>query len=69
MNPPHTVITDDRLLTVRDVLSRVHWTRSTLYRRLADDSDFPQAIRLGPRSVRFSERELNGWIAARRAAS
>lgn len=54
----------DRLLPRRAVEDRVGVTRSTVYRWMRE-SDFPEPIRVAPGCVRWSEREIEEWIASR----
>ena len=54
----------DRLLTRRQVSERVGLGRSAIYARMAGGG-FPRPIDLGPKCVRWSEREIEQWIAAR----
>ena len=52
----------DRLLTRRQVSERVGLGRSAIYDRMAR-GEFPRPIDLGPKCVRWSEREIEEWIA------
>jgi prophage regulatory protein len=42
-----------RIIRTKEVLAKVPWSRTTLWRRVRDGS-FPPPIRLGP--------NLNGWL-------
>ena len=58
---------DDRfpaLLTRRAVQARVGISKATLYRWISDGL-FPAPLQIGPRAVRWSERELEEWLASR----
>lgn len=50
-----------RLPTVR---SRVGYSRSTIYIRVADGT-FPKPIRLGARAIGWLESDIDEWIASR----
>ena len=49
------------LLTISDVLSVTKMSKASVYRRVADGS-FPQPVRVGPRSIRFVEAEVEDWL-------
>ena len=53
----------DRLLTRAEVERRTGLGRSTLY-RLMTEGKFPRPLRVGRRAVRWSEREVEAWIAS-----
>ena len=57
----------DNLLRLPKVLSKVPWSRSTLYAAIADGR-FPKPVQLGPRSVAWSENSVDEWIEARKSA-
>jgi predicted DNA-binding transcriptional regulator AlpA len=48
------------LLTIGDVLTRMHWSRTTLRRHLKE-SAFPQPAKVGG-SVRFDAAEVDAWV-------
>lgn len=50
-----------RLPTVR---SRVGYSRSSIYSRVADGS-FPKPVRLGARAIGWLESDIDEWIASR----
>ncbi|CAM7659210.1 MULTISPECIES: helix-turn-helix transcriptional regulator [Klebsiella/Raoultella group] len=55
------------LLTVKQLCIRLGISRSTVERlRRSPESSFPEAIYIGPNSVRFSETEIEAWVQARR---
>ena len=58
----------DRLLPRNAVEERLGITTSTLYRWMRGDG-FPAPRRLGSRCVRWSEFEIEDWIAARPRAT
>ena len=56
-NPP------DRLLARREVEHRVGIGRSAIY-RLMRSGCFPEPVRIGPGTVRWSQREIEEWISS-----
>lgn len=54
----------DRLLTLAQVQARTGLSRATVY-RLQKAGAFPAAYLLAARSPRWSERELEAWLASR----
>ncbi|MCV5682209.1 AlpA family phage regulatory protein, partial [Escherichia coli] len=47
--------------------SRLGVSRATVERlRRSPEASFPEAIRIGPNSIRFSETEIDAWVQARR---
>lgn len=54
-------ITGKRLIRVPEVLSRVGFSRTTLYERIKEGS-FPERVKIGLRSVAFVESEIDAWI-------
>ena len=54
----------DRLLTIRDVATRLSVGRSTLYLWISK-KEFPPGVRVGRRCARWSERKVEQWIAER----
>ena len=53
----------NRLLSVKEVLSIVGCSRSSLYTKIAD-GQFPAPVAIGHRSVRWRETDLQEWIDA-----
>ncbi len=53
-----------RVLSIREVCSRLSVSRSTLW-RLTRAGDLPEPIRLSPNRVGFEEAELNHWLTLR----
>ena len=58
----------DRLLKRHDVEKRCQISRSAIY-RLMRTGQFPEPIRIGPRAVRWSESEIDAWLASRPRAT
>lgn len=55
-----------RLIRLPEVLDRVALSRSTVYSRIAEGS-FPAPVRLGEKSVAWSEAAIDSWIEERLA--
>ena len=60
--------TADRLLRRSEVERRCQISRSTIY-RLMRLGQFPEPIRIGPRAVRWSRREIEAYLASRPRAT
>jgi predicted DNA-binding transcriptional regulator AlpA len=61
-----------RILTIKDVLDRVPYSRVTVWRKSKDaDDPFPAQVDVGPNRTGIYEDELAAWQAglARRGAS
>lgn len=58
----------DRLLRRSEVEERCQISRSTIY-KLMRLRQFPEAVKIGIRSVRWSQREIENWIADRPRAT
>lgn len=63
----------DRLLRLPEVFAKIGLSRSAIYDRLDPksqryDPSFPKPAQIGARAIAFSERELDAWIAKRKAA-
>lgn len=56
-------VLNGRLLSIRDVCRKVAMGKSTVYRWIAEGR-FPHGIELAPQLVRWSESEIDVWIAA-----
>ncbi|HWB15919.1 MAG TPA: AlpA family phage regulatory protein [Vicinamibacterales bacterium] len=56
-------MTSDRLLTLAEVIARVGLKTTAIYDYMRRGV-FPRRIVVGPRCVRWSEREVQAWIAA-----
>jgi prophage regulatory protein len=59
-------MTPDRLLPIREVGRLVGLSKAEIERR-ARAGTFPARVMLGPFTARWSEREVQEWIAARLA--
>lgn len=55
---------NDRLLRMPEVLERVAFSRSSLYRAF-ESGRFPSPVKLGQRSVAWRESEVSRWLAER----
>lgn len=58
----------DRIQRLPEVKDKTGLQRSTIYKQIADGT-FPKPIALGSRAVGWLEREIDGWIEERIAAS
>lgn len=59
-----------RLEPFADVCAFLHISKPTGHRWRNDPAmNFPQAIRLGPRAVRFDMDEVVAWVASRKGIS
>lgn len=54
----------DRMLTRRDVEVRVGLSGSTIYDAIKRGT-FPRPVKVGVRAVRWSESEIEAWLADR----
>ena len=54
----------DRLLSIAEVTNWSGLSKDSIY-RLMGVGDFPAAIRVGQRAVRWRERELEAWLESR----
>jgi prophage regulatory protein len=66
-------VSADRLLRLPETSAKIGGQRSLIYGKLNPkspqfDPTFPQPVRIGARAIAFSERELDEWIAVRKAA-
>lgn len=52
-----------RLLRIRDVMHMTGLSRSTIYRKMQEDS-FPKPVKAGAAAVRWREADILGWISA-----
>jgi len=59
-------LTRDRFLRMTDVLDKIGFGETTL-NELISGGSFPKPARIGSRAVRWSENEVDAWIAARLA--
>lgn len=53
----------DRLLTRAQVELRTGLSRSSIYRAMREGT-FPEPIKVTPRAVRWSQNELEEWLAS-----
>ena len=56
------------MLTRREVEARCGIARTTIY-RLMRSGLFPEPVRVGVRGVRWPQREIEDWLAARPRAT
>ena len=60
----------DRLLRRSEVEKRVGLTRSAIYALMRKSPpEFPLPIKIGPKAVRWSLRELEQWLSTRPRAA
>ena len=53
-----------KLLKFAEVTALTGIGRSQLYRRISE-GDFPQPVRVGPKSIRFREDDVQEWVNSR----
>ena len=58
----------DRVLRLSEVQARCGLSRSSLYRKMRNGS-FPEGLKVGVRAVRWSEAEIDAWLASRPRAT
>ncbi len=56
--------TANRLLHRREVEARTGLSRATIYRHMRAGA-FPLPVNVGPKAVRWSETEIERWVASR----
>ncbi|EKO3409639.1 AlpA family transcriptional regulator [Vibrio fluvialis] len=54
-----------RFLRLKEVMSLTGLGRSTIYKFMADDTDFPKSVPLGGRAVAWVESEIKEWMESR----
>ncbi|MCR9301554.1 AlpA family transcriptional regulator [Vibrio fluvialis] len=54
-----------RFLRLKDVMSLTGLGRSTIYKFMADETDFPKSVPLGGRAVAWVESEIEEWMELR----
>lgn len=54
---------DDRLMSPKEVMTKLSISQTTL-NRWVREKHLPKPLYLGPRTRRWSEKELDVWIAA-----
>lgn len=52
---------ENRLLRLGEVLARVGFSKSTLYRMMAA-GQFPSPVKVGGQTVRWRSEEIESWI-------
>ncbi len=57
-------MTNNRFITVEEVIDRVSISRTHLY-RLIKDGNFPKQVPIGQYKVAFLESEIEDWISSR----
>ncbi|MDP2715502.1 AlpA family transcriptional regulator [Rheinheimera sp.] len=57
-----------QLIRLRDVLKKVPVSKTTWY-AMVTKGDAPAAFQIGPRSVAWSEEEIDEWIQQRQRAA
>ena len=57
-----------QLIDMHTIIARTGMSRMTVYRRMKA-GEFPQPIKLGERINRWTEGDLEAWIAARAAVT
>jgi len=58
-----STVTAERFLRKPQVLTRVPWSDTTLWRRVRA-GDFPAPIRISPGCVAWRERDIDAWFAS-----
>ncbi|EKF9741423.1 AlpA family transcriptional regulator [Vibrio cholerae] len=54
-----------RFLRLKEVMSLTGLGRSTIYKFMADETDFPKRVPLGGRAVAWVESEIEEWMESR----
>ncbi|MGD8111317.1 AlpA family transcriptional regulator [Vibrio sp. TRT 17S01] len=54
-----------RFLRLKEVMSLTGLGRSTIYKFMADETDFPKSVPLGGRAVAWVESEIEDWMESR----
>ncbi len=66
--PARTPDLPPRLMRADDVVTLTGLAKSTIY-RLMSISQFPAAVKIGPRAVRWRVEEVQAWISERSRAT
>lgn len=66
--PARTPDPPPRLMRADDVVTLTGLAKSTIY-RLMSISQFPAAVKIGPRAVRWRVEEVQAWISERSRAT
>jgi prophage regulatory protein len=56
----------ERLISIKEVTSRVPFTKVHIYRLIKRD-EFPDRVKIGKRRVCWRESDIDAWIAAKLA--
>jgi len=56
----------ERLLSLKEVIGLTGWTRQHI-RRLEKAGAFPERIRMGANTVRWSAPEITAWLETKKA--
>lgn len=51
-----------RFLRLKEVMALTGLGRSTIYKFMADETDFPKSVPLGGRAVAWVESEIEEWM-------
>ncbi|MCG6227354.1 AlpA family transcriptional regulator [Vibrio furnissii] len=54
-----------RFLRLKEVMSLTGLGRSTIYKLMADETEFPNSVPLGGRAVAWVESEIEEWMESR----
>ncbi|HDY8079002.1 TPA: AlpA family transcriptional regulator [Vibrio vulnificus] len=54
-----------RFLRLKEVMSLTGLGRSTIYKFMVDETDFPKSVPLGGRAVAWVESEIEEWMESR----
>ncbi|ULU26342.1 helix-turn-helix transcriptional regulator [Dyella terrae] len=57
-------LTADRLIRIKEVIRQIGLSRSQIY-KMQGEGTFPRSVNLATRSVAWSEREVQIWVAQR----
>lgn len=60
---------EERLWTIPEVADFLSVADSTVYRLAEREPDFPAAVRLSPRAVRYRPGEVRDWVRRRQTAA
>ena len=58
----NTPIREDRIIRLKTVVARTELSRSTIYRKIAEDT-FPAQLKISNNGAGWHESEINRWIA------
>lgn len=57
------------LLSPKQAAALLGLARASIYKIAARDPNFPRAIKVTPRAVRYRRDEIEAWIESRKAAA